>query len=227
MGCGSGRWARFVADRVGKLLCVDASYEAVDVAKDNLQDKSNVQFIIGSVGDDLVPDGSLDFGYSLGVLHHVPDTEAALAACVKMLKPAAPFLVYLYYSMDNRPGWYWAIWKTSDLLRGAICRLPIELRNVATEAIALTIYWPLARLARMLNRFGFNTKNLPLNDYRDSSFYRMRHNARDRFGTPFEQRFSRKEIEEMMTKAGLERITFREAPPYWCALGFRKANLAA
>lgn len=223
MGCGSGRWAKFVAERVGKLLCVDASAEAIEVARDNLKGKDNVEFVVGSVGDDLMPEGSMDFGYSLGVLHHVPDTRAALAACVKLLKPGAPFLVYLYYSMDNKPGWYRAVWKVSGLLRWTISRLPIGLRNVVTEAIALTVYWPLARLARVLDRFGLDVKNLPLNDYKDSSFYRMRHNARDRFGTPLEQRFSRKEIEEMMTNAGAERIAFREGPPYWCALGFRKA----
>ena len=31
------------------------------------------------------------------------------------------------------------------------------------------------------------------------------------------------EIEQMMTRAGLSRISFREDVPYWCALG-RKAS---
>ena len=50
--------------------------------------------------------GSMDFGYSLGVLHHVPDTLAGIKACAKALKPGAPFLVYLYYAFDNRPAWF-------------------------------------------------------------------------------------------------------------------------
>ena len=33
-----------------------------------------------------LPDNSMDFGYCLGVLHHLPDPEAGLAACVKKLK---------------------------------------------------------------------------------------------------------------------------------------------
>ena len=32
MGCGSGRWAQFVAPRVKKLFCIDPS-EAINVAK--------------------------------------------------------------------------------------------------------------------------------------------------------------------------------------------------
>jgi hypothetical protein len=47
----------------------------------------------------------MDFGYSLGVLHHVADTEGALRAAVRTLKPGAPLLVYLYYAFDNRPRW--------------------------------------------------------------------------------------------------------------------------
>jgi ubiquinone/menaquinone biosynthesis C-methylase UbiE len=40
-------------------------------------------------------DGSMDFGYSLGVLHRVPSIAEALRACTRKLKPGAPFLVYL------------------------------------------------------------------------------------------------------------------------------------
>ena len=35
-GCGSGRWARFVAERVGTLYCFDASAAAAGVARRNL-----------------------------------------------------------------------------------------------------------------------------------------------------------------------------------------------
>ncbi|MCY7329778.1 MAG: class I SAM-dependent methyltransferase, partial [Saprospiraceae bacterium] len=64
-----------------------------------------------------LPDGAMDFGYSLGVLHHIPDTRAALAACVRKLKPGAPFLLYLYYAFDNRPWWFKALWRLSDVVR--------------------------------------------------------------------------------------------------------------
>ena len=66
------------------------------------------------------PPDSLDFCYSLGVLHHVPDTQAAMAACAALLKLGAPLLLYLLYSLDNRPPWFRAIWKMTDGLRGAL-----------------------------------------------------------------------------------------------------------
>ena len=102
MGCGSGRWARLVASQVGKLNCIDASHEALGVARRNLADLGNVQFIHASVDTVPIKEKSQDFGYSLGVLHHIPDTVAALACCARLLKPGSPFLVYLYYRFDNR-----------------------------------------------------------------------------------------------------------------------------
>ena len=49
-----------------------------------------------------IADNSLDFAYSLGVIHHIPDSESAVKSVVKSLKPGAPFLIYLYYNLDNQ-----------------------------------------------------------------------------------------------------------------------------
>lgn len=103
VGCGSGRWAQFVAPRVGKLLCIDASEQAVEVARRMLHEHENVEVRQGAAGALPVDDESLDFGYSLGVLHHTPNPAAAMLDCVRALKPGAPFLTYLYYAFDNRP----------------------------------------------------------------------------------------------------------------------------
>lgn len=105
LGCGSGRWAQLVAPRVGRLHCIDPSV-ALDVARRNLATLTNCVFHRASVDAIPLQDGSMDFGYSLGVLHHVPDTLAGLKACVQKLKAGAPFLLYIYYAFDNRPWWF-------------------------------------------------------------------------------------------------------------------------
>jgi len=221
LGCGSGRWAGLLVEHVGKLHCIDPSREALKVAQRRLLGHPNVRLHQASVDRLPLPDASQDFGYSLGVLHHVPDTRAALRDCVRKLKPGAPFLLYLYYSFDNRPRWYQALWKVSDLGRRFISRLPFPLRNAATALLAAAIYWPLAQLARAGESVGRNVSNWPLSSYRHASFYTMRTDALDRFGTRLEQRFSRSEIEEMMRAAGLEKIRFRDDVPYWTACGRR------
>ena len=220
MGCGTGRWARFVAPRVNKLHCIDPS-DVIMIAKRSLSDFENVYFHKTSVGSLVLPPASQDFGYSLGVLHHVPDTLAAIRSCVELLKPGAPLLLYLYYAFDNRPFWFQALWQLSNLIRQLIYRLTPALKNVITDAIATLVYWPLARLSRLLKGLGLNVHSVPLSFYRDHSFYTMRTDARDRFGTPLEQRFTKAQIEKMMLDAGLKDIRFSESAPYWCAVGVR------
>jgi ubiquinone/menaquinone biosynthesis C-methylase UbiE len=180
---------------------------------------TNVTFHHSDVDHLPLADGRQDFGYSLGVLHHIPDTQAALAACVRKLKPGAPFLLYIYYAFDNRPRWFRGLWMASDVGRRAISRLPFGLRKTVTTAIAATVYWPLTQTARIVERMGGSVANFPLAEYRHGSFYSMRTDALDRFGTRLEQRFSKAEIEAMMRASGLEHVRFREGPPFWCACG--------
>jgi SAM-dependent methyltransferase len=221
LGCGSGRWAKYVAPKVGELHCIDPSI-AIKVAMKNLDSFKNCHFHKASADEIPLKNYSMDFGYSLGVLHHVPDTLSALRNCVKKLKPGAPFLLYLYYAFDNKPLWFKVIWKLSDLLRSFVSRLPHNLRFFISQIIAISIYWPLARFAKFLDIAGFKVENFPLAVYRNCGFYVMRTDALDRFGTRLEQRFTRDEILKMMKLAGLENVKFSQKAPYWCAVGFAK-----
>lgn len=220
LGCGSGRWAKLVAPRVGRLHLVDPS-DAIKIAEKNLADASNCVFHKATVENIPLEDDSCDFGYSLGVLHHIPDTEAGIRGCVSKLKPGAPFLLYLYYRFDNRPAWFRAIWKLSDLFRRFISVMPNPVRFVISQIIAGVVYFPLARISLLLSKAGFDVSSFPLSQYKQNSFYTMRTDALDRFGTRLEKRFTRKEIADMMTRSGLDGIVFSETS-FWTALGFKK-----
>jgi len=222
IGCGTGRWAMLVAPRVAHLHLLDASPQALAVARKNLNFATNVSFHAESVAAIPLPSNSLDFAYALGVLHHVPDTQAAIDAIADKLKPGASFLIYLYYALDNRPAWYRVLWRVSDVARLAVSRLPHPLRLVISQTIAALIYWPLARTALLLSRVGVSPKFLPLSYYADKSIYVMRTDAYDRFSTRLEKRFTRIEIEQMLKSAGFENVRFSNREPYWCAVGIKK-----
>lgn len=221
MGCGSGRWARWVAPRVGELHCIDPS-KAIEIAKKNLAKLPNVKFYNASVDDKCLTNSSQDFGYSLGVLHHVPNTEQAIKSCVDLLKPGAPLLLYLYYSFDNRSSVFRLIWRASNLLRKFISKLPEKIKHYFCDLLAVFVYYPLSKFSYFVEKIGFNPSNIPLSAYRDKSFYTMRTDSRDRFGTPLEHRFSKNEIEKMMLTSGLKNIIFSSSEPYWCAVGTKK-----
>lgn len=222
MGCGSGRWARLVAPRVGHLTCIDPSPDALSVAADALAEQSNVTFVSAGVSGSGLKPSSQDFGYSLGVLHHIPDTLGGLNSCTALLRPGAPFLLYLYYRFDNRPAWFRVVWWLSNLIRKLIVKLPPSLKGLTTDFLAVLLYFPIARSAAVAEYLGLRIDHWPLSSYRHTSFYTMRTDSRDRFGTPMEHRFTRDEIQMMMESAGLERIRFSESVPFWCAVGFRK-----
>lgn len=221
LGCGSGRWAERVVPRVGTLHCIDPSDKALAVTERRLKDVPNARFHLAGVDTIPLDDASQDFGYSLGVLHHIPDTAAAMRSCVAKLKPGAPFLVYLYYRFDNKPAWFRGLWQASNVMRRGIAGLPFGARKRVTDVLAGAIYWPLARTALAAEKAGANVENFPLSAYRHSSFYSMRTDSLDRFGTRLEHRFTRKEIEAMMLGAGLENIRFSDRVPYWVACGTR------
>ncbi len=221
IGCGSGRWAAAVAPRVAHLHVVDASAKAIKIAGENLREHHNITFHEASLDQLSIQDNSLDFAYSLGVLHHVPDTQAAICSIAKLLKPGAPLLVYLYHSMDDKPSWFRAIWFASDLIRKYVSRQPRIIKYSMCEVIALIVYFPFARTALLLKRFGLLPKLWPLAYYSDKEYYVMRTDALDRFGTRLEQRYTRGQVYEMLYASGIRNIRFSENAPFWCAVGLK------
>lgn len=220
LGCGSGRWAKFVSPKVKELYCIEPS-NAIDVAKLNLEDNKNCNFIKSSVHEMPIENDSMDFGYSLGVLHHITKSQEGLNECTSKLKPGAPFLLYLYYSFENRPFWYRLLWKISNYMRLVTSKFPFPIKLFISKVMAIIVYYPLARLALFASKF-IDASNFPLSIYKDKSFYTMQTDALDRFGTRLEKRYTKKETAEMMKKANLENIKFSENEPYWCVIGYKK-----
>lgn len=220
-GCGSGRWAMFVAPRVGKLVCVDASEGAAAVARNRLGSYACCDVYTCGVEDAPVADGSLDFAYCLGVLHYVPDARQALAAIARKLKPGAPILVYVYYALDNRPVWFRCAWRIVDLARKGIARTPYGIRRRLTDMIAALIYFPLARASRWLEQIGVSVGGIPLSAYRSRSFYTMRTDCLDRFGNRLEHRFTRLQLSDLLKDTGFSNIVIPEDEPYWRAVAVR------
>lgn len=217
LGCGSGRWTRYLSNKVRFIEAVDPS-QAVFSAAHTHQDLKNVRWTQSGVDELPFADGSFDLIVCLGVLHHIPDTAGALKKATAKLKPGGRLLLYLYYSLDNRGLGYRSLFFLSNIIREVISRLPGALKRFVCDAIAALVYWPLVTLARALKPLTSAYKKLPLAYYSDKTFRIMRNDALDRFGTPLEQRFSKSEIDQMLKAANMERITFSEGEPYWHSL---------
>jgi len=222
LGCGSGRWAYFIAPKIKKLNCIDPSKLALKVSKKNLVKFNNISFFDLKVSKKKIKKNSQDFGYCLGVLHHTSDINVGLKFCNRILKKNAPFLIYLYYNFDNRGFFYKLIWKVSNIFRIFICQLPFSIKKTITDIIALIVYYPLAKLSMMLNIFKINTSNIPLDYYKNESLYTMRTDSLDRFGTKLENRFSKIQIKNLLFLSGFKDIKFSDKMPYWVAICKKK-----
>jgi len=218
MGCGSGRWSIYAARKFKYVEAIDPS-DAVLVAQKQTNGK-NIR--VSKAGVDQIPfaDESFDFVFSLGVLHHIPNTQQALDKSVAKLKKGGFFLLYLYYALDNRGAFYKAIFSVVNGIRKLISRSSPGLKRLLSDLIAIFIYLPLITFAFLLKVIGLSAwKSIPLNYYVGKSFFVIRNDALDRFGTPLEQRFSKDEIRLMMEEAGLVDIEFSNAQPFWHAIG--------
>ena len=223
VGCGTGRWTKYLAPKVSFIEAVDPS-NAIFAADKLLANIENVRLSKASIETLPFADNTFDFVMSIGVLHHIPDTKKALNDCVKKVKKGGYFFVYLYYSLDRRGPFYKSLFQLSNLLRLGVSKLPGKVKHFICDVLAIIFYMPFILIGRLFNFLGLKdlAKRMPLHGYQNRSFFMIRNDALDRFGTRLEQRFSAKEIIEMMVDAGLTDIVISDGIPYYHAVGKKK-----
>jgi len=216
-GAGSGRWTSRLLPYFSQVYALEPSDGANKVLTKKFVNESRVKILKETVGMNSIASSSLDLAMSLGVLHHIPDTGLAIKDVASKIKSGGVFLCYLYYKLDNKPIYYRGLFWASNSIRWVISRLPYVMRRLIARIIAAAVYFPLARTSKLLSTKGLNVSNIPLHHYTDMPFVMLQNDALDRFGTRLEQRFSKKEIIEMLGNAGfdLSTLRFSDVEPFW------------
>lgn len=94
-GCGGGRYCRIAGEAGGHVVGIDLS-TAVDHARSLTRHLSNVTIVQGNLLEPPLRPRTFDIVYSIGVLHHTPDTRRAFNAVAALVKPGGHLSVWLY-----------------------------------------------------------------------------------------------------------------------------------
>ena len=211
LGCGIGRWSYFLAGKCRELVLVDFS-DAIFVARRNLADADNAFFFMADLKRLPFRTDFADFLFCLGVLHHLP--MPAIDA-VRALREYAPrLLIYLYYSLDNRPFYFQILLSVVTALRLITSRVRnATFRSAFTWLGTVGMYLPLVFLGALVRPLGLS-RYVPVSEaYQGKKLEAIRQDVYDRFFTRIEQRCSRKQIMEL--EDSFSTVMVSSKFPYW------------
>jgi SAM-dependent methyltransferase len=210
LGCGMGRWSYFLTDKCRELILVDFS-DAIFIARRNLAHSDNVLFFMGDLKQLPFREDFADFIFCLGVLHHLP--TSALDEIKRMRKYAPKLLVYLYYSLDNRPRYFRALLSLVTILRKEVSKYKNNYFRGALTWIGTIVYKFFVIVGNLVHPFGISHKVPLYETYHGKSLERIRQDVYDRFFTSIEQRYSKKEIMEL--EDTFSQVIISDRIPYW------------
>jgi len=150
IGSGSGRIVNMLLEAGAKHVIAVEPSEAIKVLNRNIRKPEKVT-CLKITGDQLPAYGNLDYIFSIGVLHHIPDPAPVVEAAFKALRPGGHFLIWLYGKEGN--GLYLAFIIPLRLLTK---RLP----HFMLASFVEIMYWPLILYINLCHRYP-----LPLREY--------------------------------------------------------------
>jgi SAM-dependent methyltransferase len=197
VGCGMGRFAEVAAAHGAEVVGVDLSI-AVEAANRNLGQLPNTAFIQADVFDLPLQPETFDLIYSIGVLHHTPDTRAAFAELPKLLKPGGRIAIWVY--SGEQPLWY----RSSDVYRRLTTKMDHGRLLRLCNAVA-----PLGRLYR--TRFGkYLTPLLPVSSHPDPEWRVL--DTFDWYAPKYQWKHGWREVEGWFRETGLKDIRRHDFP---------------
>jgi 2-polyprenyl-3-methyl-5-hydroxy-6-metoxy-1,4-benzoquinol methylase len=120
IGCGAGRHAVVLAKHFDHVLGVDLSAPMIELARQK-RPAANVTYEVGDLMD-LEP-VEYELVFSVGMLHHVPDLDAALVKIRSLVRPGGmAILADLVTEKGRLPKWFFRLGAVVQLFRDALHR---------------------------------------------------------------------------------------------------------
>jgi len=208
-GCGKGRYTRFLAPHLGRLVALDGS-SAVEAAARNLAAFDNTFVVRADLRGAPFATRSFGFVSCLGVLHHLDDPRRGFERLVEMLAPGGLLLLYLY-SRPDRAGVRKAALALAAQLRRLTVRMPHKILRGFSAVVAALLWMFVVRPGQTGERRGVAAlSNLPMAAYRGKPLRSLVLDTFDRLSAPVEHRYTWAELSPWFDDAGLVVDAVRE-----------------
>ncbi len=167
IGAGSGRFADILIENGSKVICIEVS-NSVDQIYENLNKNHKNALIIQSDFENLpIKNSSIDHAFSIGVLHHSKNPEAAFSETYRVLKKNGSFAVSVYSkdSPYNEPlVFFWR--KIFNLLKYLFSYYPVLIYSL----IVVNIYFFIAKIFKFKGLGIFRYSIFPALIYKDKNW---------------------------------------------------------
>jgi SAM-dependent methyltransferase len=214
IGSGTGRTAMMLLHAGARHVTAIEPSTAYDALIENLKEFNDAASRVSALhirGDQFVPERPLDYVFSIGVIHHIPDPLPVLKAAHNSLKPGGKLFLWLYGREGNDQ-----YLRVVEPLRAVTTRLP---HGVLTVLVAI-LY-----VAMMAYRFLAKFFPLPLKAYIEKVLWPMSPNKRrlaiyDQLNPAYAKYYTEDEARALLTAAGFVDIRLYHRHGYsWSVIG--------
>ncbi len=210
IGSGVGRIVNMILRSGAKHVIAVEPSQAFEVLQRNILEPKKVT-CLRVTGDKLPAYANLDYVFSIGVLHHIPDPKPVVEAAFRALRPGAHFFIWLYGKEGNR---FYLMFLLP--LRAVAKHLP----HFLLAALVWILYYPLLLYTRFCHLLP-----LPLKDYFLSIFEKMSPEKRrliiyDQLNPAYAKYYTRQEAIKLLEDGGFINIRIHHRHGYsWTVIG--------
>ena len=222
-GCGHGKDTiqLALANPDSTIIAVDLSEGAyVTAARLRHHGIKNVRVIRCDLAKVPLKDKVIDWTYSFGVLHHMPDPEKGIGEISRISKPGSSILTYLYTDLREKPI-LWLLHAPIFIIRRFTLCLSIANLWRFCKMIAPFIFIALTLPARLLKYIGLGSIAESIPYHHIKQYNNLYGELYDRFGARFEYRYNPNRIRRLYESAGVKVVDFGQITIWrgWVTLG--------
>ena len=200
IGCGSGSDLNIFSKnkKINKITAIDLGDNITKLSKKYIKNK-NIRIEKGNALSLNYKNNQFDVVYSFGVFHHTSDPYACIKEARRVLKKNGYLFTYLYADHEDifikRIGIFF-----EKILMSIFKLLPYRFQNLICKILS-PICWIVFSVPSIIFRlFGLNKFSQKFPFYFASHPFSLTNNLKDRLMSPINYRFSKSEIERILTK---------------------------